>query len=142
VQEFTLPNGMKFLVVERRQAPVFSYFTVVNAGSADENVGTTGLAHMMEHMAFKGTQLVGTKDWAAEKPLMDAEEQAYQALLAERRKDTRADAAKVAQLEKVFADALRAEGVPVFAGYVPLNRNQAVIDEIARLGGPAPVPEG
>lgn len=40
--------------------------------------------------------------------------------------------------KKVFADALRAEGVPVFAGYVPLNRNRAVIDEIARLGGPAP----
>lgn len=40
--------------------------------------------------------------------------------------------------KKVFADALRAEGVPVFAGYVPLNRNRAVIDEIVRLGGPAP----
>ena len=39
-----------------------------------------------------------------------------------------------------FAEALRAEGVPVFHGYTPLNRNQAVIDEIARLGGPAPVP--
>ena len=41
--------------------------------------------------------------------------------------------------KQAFAAALRAEGVPVFAGYVPLNRNQAVIDEIARLGGPAPV---
>ncbi len=40
--------------------------------------------------------------------------------------------------KKAFAEALRAEGVPVFAGYVPLNRNQAVIDEIARLGGQAP----
>jgi dTDP-4-amino-4,6-dideoxygalactose transaminase len=39
-----------------------------------------------------------------------------------------------------FADALRAEGIPVFHGYTPLNRNQAVIDEIARLGGPAPLP--
>jgi len=42
--------------------------------------------------------------------------------------------------KKQFAEALRAEGVPVFHGYTPLNRNQAVIDEIARLGGPAPVP--
>lgn len=42
--------------------------------------------------------------------------------------------------KKAFAAALRAEGVPVFAGYVPLNRNQAVIDEIARLGGTPPVP--
>jgi Predicted pyridoxal phosphate-dependent enzyme apparently involved in regulation of cell wall biogenesis len=37
-----------------------------------------------------------------------------------------------------FAEALRAEGVPVFHGYTPLNRNQAVRDEIARLGGPEP----
>jgi dTDP-4-amino-4,6-dideoxygalactose transaminase len=42
--------------------------------------------------------------------------------------------------KKRFAEALRAEGVPVFHGYTPLNRNQAVIDEIARLDGPAPVP--
>ena len=42
--------------------------------------------------------------------------------------------------KKQFAEALRAEGVPVFHGYTPLNRNQAVIDEIARLGGPDPVP--
>lgn len=42
--------------------------------------------------------------------------------------------------KKAFAEALRAEGVPVFHGYTPLNRNQAVVDEIARLGGPAPVP--
>jgi len=40
--------------------------------------------------------------------------------------------------KKAFAEALRAEGVPVFAGYTPLNRNQAVRDEIARLGGPEP----
>ena len=53
VQEFTLANGLKFIVVERHQAPVFSFFTVVNSGSANDAVGTTGIAHMMEHMAFK-----------------------------------------------------------------------------------------
>lgn len=42
--------------------------------------------------------------------------------------------------KKAFAEALRAEGIPVFHGYTPLNRNQAVIDEIARLGGTPPVP--
>ena len=42
VQEFTLANGMKFLVVERRQTPVFSYFTVVDAGSADETSASPG----------------------------------------------------------------------------------------------------
>src|SRR5512140_3768443 len=76
VQEFTLPNGLRFLVVERHQAPVFSFWTVVNSGSANDAVGTTGIAHMMEHMAFKGTTVVGTSDWKAEKPLLDAEDAA------------------------------------------------------------------
>jgi hypothetical protein len=85
VREFTLPNGLRFLVVERHQAPVFSFQTVVNAGSANDAIGTTGLAHMMEHMAFKGTPIVGTSDHAKEKALLDREEAAWSALLDERR---------------------------------------------------------
>src|SRR5712692_5463373 len=45
VKEFTLPNGLDFIVVERHTAPVLSFQTVVNAGSANDAVGTTGLAH-------------------------------------------------------------------------------------------------
>jgi predicted Zn-dependent peptidase len=105
VHEFTLPNGLKFIVVERHQAPVFSFQTVVNAGSANDQIGTTGLAHMMEHMAFKGTALVGTKDYAAEQPLLDREETTWNALRDERRKGAHADSTKLRQLEKAFADA-------------------------------------
>jgi predicted Zn-dependent peptidase len=108
VQEFTLANGLRFIVVERRQAPVFSFFTVVNSGSANDAVGTTGLAHMMEHMAFKGTSLIGTTDYAKEKPLLDAEERAWQALLDERRKGSRADTARLRQLEAAFTDVQQA----------------------------------
>ncbi len=108
VQEFTLANGLRFLVVERHQAPVFSFFTVVNSGSANDAVGTTGIAHMMEHMAFKGTSLVGTSDYAKEKPLLDAEERAWEALLNERRKGLRADSTKLKQLGQVFSDAQQA----------------------------------
>lgn len=108
VQEFTLANGLRFLVVERHQAPVFSFFTVVNSGSANDAVGTTGIAHMMEHMAFKGTTLVGTSDYSKEKPLLDAEERAWEALLDERRKGLRADSAKLKQLEQAFSDAQQA----------------------------------
>lgn len=104
VQEFTLPNGLRFLVVERHQAPVFSFFTVVNSGSANDAVGTTGIAHMMEHMAFKGTSLVGTTDYAKEKVALDGEEKAWAALLDERRKGLRADTLKLAALQKAFAD--------------------------------------
>lgn len=108
VQEFTLGNGLRFLVVERHQAPVFSFFTVVNSGSANDAVGTTGIAHMMEHMAFKGTSLVGTSDYSREKPLLDAEERAWETLLDERRKGNRADSTKLKRLEQVFADAQQA----------------------------------
>jgi predicted Zn-dependent peptidase len=105
VHDFTLPNGYKFIVVERHEAPVFGYFTVVNAGSANDMPGTTGLAHMMEHMAFKGTDIIGTTDYAKEKPTLDAEEQAWQALIAERHKGIQADSTKLHQLEQAFEQA-------------------------------------
>ena len=105
VQDFRLANGLEFMVVERHQAPVFSFSTVVNSGSANDQVGTTGIAHMMEHMAFKGTSRVGTSDYAREKPLLDAVEQAWNALLAERRLGARADTVKLARLRQAFADA-------------------------------------
>ena len=108
VQEFTLPNGLRFVVVERHQAPVFSFFTVVNSGSANDQIGTTGLAHMMEHMAFKGSSTIGTTDYTKEKPLLDAEERAWSALLDERRKGTHGDPERLKQLEQAFAEAQQA----------------------------------
>src|SRR5579883_1020146 len=53
ISEFTLKNGMKFIVLERHQAPVASFYTYADVGSAQEVKGITGLAHMFEHMAFK-----------------------------------------------------------------------------------------
>src|SRR5579863_10772168 len=72
VTEFTLPNGLHFTIVERHETPVVSFHTFVNAGSADDPSGQTGLAHMFEHMAFKGTETIGTKDWANEKKALEA----------------------------------------------------------------------
>ena len=63
----TLDNGLTVIILERHDAPVFSFATHVNAGSAQEVPGITGLAHMFEHMAFKGTDRIGTTDWDAEK---------------------------------------------------------------------------
>ena len=65
VQEFTLPNGLRFILVERHDTPIFSFETRVNTGGAQELPGITGIAHMMEHMAFKGTERVGTSVAAA-----------------------------------------------------------------------------
>ena len=79
-----LANGWTFIILERPVAPVFSFATVADVGSAQEVPGITGLAHMFEHMAFKGTPNIGTTDYAAEKKALDALEAAYQAYQTER----------------------------------------------------------
>ena len=66
-----LENGWTFIIVERPVAPVFSFATVVNVGGAQEVPGITGLAHMFEHMAFKGTPNIGTTDYEAEKKALE-----------------------------------------------------------------------
>ena len=70
VQELKLSNGMTWLIVERHQAPVFTGYLRVKVGGADETPGATGLAHLFEHMAFKGTPVFGTSDFAAEQKLL------------------------------------------------------------------------
>ena len=64
--KFTLDNGLTFLILERHEAPVVSFHTYADVGAVDEVTGFTGLAHLFEHMAFKGTQTVGTNDYQAE----------------------------------------------------------------------------
>jgi len=105
VQEFTLENGLRFLVVERHDAPVFSYTTCVDAGGVCEVPGLTGIAHMFEHMAFKGTESIGTTDYAAEKPALAAVDAAWGELRAERLKGTAGDSTRLRQLEAAFARA-------------------------------------
>lgn len=111
VQEFTLDNGVKFLVLEDHDVPVFSFRTFVNVGSANETRGITGLTHILEHMAFKGTAEIGTSDYKAELKAMAAEDNAFAALKTERLKGKAADPAKLAELETAFTaakDAARA----------------------------------
>jgi len=62
-----LPNGLTLIVCERPDAPVFSYSTFVDAGDVNDPSGASGLAHMFEHLAFKGTSQIGTTDYADEK---------------------------------------------------------------------------
>src|SRR5690554_1409415 len=81
VTEFTLDNGMHFIVVERPVAPVATFVTFVNVGSVDEPVNNTGIAHIFEHMAFKGTRVIGTRDWQAEAQALERTDEAYRAWL-------------------------------------------------------------
>jgi predicted Zn-dependent peptidase len=100
-----LPNGLTLIVCERPEAPVFSFYTLVDAGSADDPQGASGLAHMFEHMAFKGSTEIGTTNYPAEKIALAKVEVAYAAYDAEFRKRVGQSPAKLAELQKVFQDA-------------------------------------
>ena len=72
VREIRLDNGMRFLLLRRGTAPVFAGILRFRVGSADDPGGETGLAHLFEHMAFKGTTTIGITDAAKERPVLDA----------------------------------------------------------------------
>ncbi len=108
VTEFTLDNGLTFVVVERHDAPVVSFHTYADVGSVDEPVGQTGIAHMFEHMAFKGTTSIGTEDIEQEMQALQRQEQIYLELRRERAKGPQADSSKIAELEQQFKEAQEA----------------------------------
>jgi len=101
-----LENGLTLIVCERHEAPVFSFFTYVDVGADREYPGITGLAHMFEHMAFKGTDKIGTRDWPAEKAALAKVEEAYAAYDVERRREFGRNENKVGQLKKAWEDAM------------------------------------
>ena len=107
VQEHTLKNGMKLLMVERHNSPTVAAWIRFKVGSVDERSDERGLAHLLEHMLFKGTKTLGTRDYAAEKPVLDRIEETAQKLMAERIKREKGDpklieelSAELARLEK------------------------------------------
>lgn len=103
--EFTLDNGIKFLVLERHEAPVVACHTHVNVGAVDEVKGITGLAHLLEHMAFKGTKTIGTKDYKAEAKLMAKMDEIFQVIKFEQRKGNEADEQRLGELHSEFKKA-------------------------------------
>jgi predicted Zn-dependent peptidase len=100
-----LPNGLTLIVCERHEAPVFSYNTFIDAGDVDDPSGESGLAHMFEHLAFKGTSQIGTTDYADEKAALAKVEAANDAYEAEYLKSVARDPQKLAELKKVFVAA-------------------------------------
>ncbi len=75
VIETNLPNGMRLLLLPRHDEPTVAGGWVAHVGSANERPGITGIAHLFEHMMFKGTTNIGTKDYAADVRIMDEQEQ-------------------------------------------------------------------
>lgn len=93
IVSFQLENGLRVILYPRGEAPVVSCVTYVQAGSVDEHAGITGIAHQLEHLAFKGTPSIGTKDAAAEAKVLAEIDARYDAILqkaAQMRSDDRA----------------------------------------------------
>jgi predicted Zn-dependent peptidase len=104
--EFRLDNGMKFIVLERHEAPVVSFMTYADVGGVDEPEGKTGVAHFLEHLAFKGTSQIGTRDYKAEKPLLNRLDQLAQQIEASKAAQQQAAVTRLqAEFERVEADA-------------------------------------
>lgn len=71
ITEFKLDNGLRFIILENHEAPVVSFVTYADVGGVDEPDGKTGVAHFLEHLAFKGTRTIGTTDYQAEAKLLE-----------------------------------------------------------------------
>jgi predicted Zn-dependent peptidase len=124
ISDFTLKNGLKFIVMERHQAPVAAFYTYADVGSYNEDAGVTGMAHMFEHMAFKGTRSIGTKNWALEQKALAKVDQSFAALKAEKAKGPKADAARIKALQADFETAQK-----LAQEYVEPNEFGKIIEE-------------
>ena len=108
VTEFKLDNGMTFIVLERPRAPVASFLIHADVGGANEPDGQTGVAHYLEHLAFKGTPQIGTTDYKAEKPLLEKQDKLFAQIQAAKASGKTAELAKFqAEFDKVENEALQ-----------------------------------
>lgn len=81
VKKITLENGMRILIAPRQNSPTVSFAAYIRTGGMDDEFGKSGMAHMFEHMLFKGTKTIGTKNYKEEEPILeriDKAERIYQ----------------------------------------------------------------
>lgn len=133
VIEHKLANGLTVLMVERHQTPVVSINITFGVGGVNEQVGQTGIAHLYEHMAFKGTRTVGTKDYEKEKPVLD-ELHRVGTLLDQRQRELAKKAVPTAE-EKAEVEALqkRSAELQAEAGQYVVGNEMALLYQ--RHGG-------
>ena len=108
VKEYTLQNGMKVLMLERHQSPALSLHIRFRVGAVDENLGRTGTAHLLEHMLFKGTQTLGTKNYVEEEKILNRIDSVVLAMDTEKAKGEKADKDFMKYLEETLIN-LRTE---------------------------------
>ncbi|MEO0373126.1 MAG: pitrilysin family protein [Cyanobacteria bacterium P01_A01_bin.17] len=126
ITEFTLENGLKFIVLERHQSPTIAFHTYADVGGVDEPDGQTGVAHYLEHLAFKGTERIGTTDYTAEKPLLEQLDQLFDQIQAAKAKGETETAAKLqAEFNQVSEQA---------ASYVEQNEMGQLVNQFGGVG--------
>jgi len=103
VIEHRLANGMKLLMVERHTSPTVAAWVRFKVGSVNERSDERGIAHMLEHMLFKGTKTIGTKNYVAEVPILKHIEETAQMLMAEKLKREKGDKKKIKELTDLLA---------------------------------------
>ena len=83
IREHVFPNGLRLLVLERSGEHRVAAKIFTDMGALNEIPGELGAAHYLEHLMFKGTHTLGTTDWEAEAPLVDARRSTEAALIEE-----------------------------------------------------------
>ena len=83
VQELTLGNGMRFLLFEHHESPTVAAGWMAHVGSVNERPGITGISHFFEHMMFKGTHVIGTRNIDADLKLIQEQEEVREQMRAE-----------------------------------------------------------
>jgi len=104
VVEHRLANGLTLLLMERHQAPIVAVNLTYRVGGVYEHNGITGVAHLYEHMAFKGTRTIGVTDAEKEKPVLEELDRLAEAIMAEKVKGPAADQTRLAALRKRFTE--------------------------------------
>lgn len=102
VQVFTLNNGLRVLMLERHLSPTVSIYICYRAGAMDEAEGKTGTAHLLEHMMFKGTKTIGTRNYLREEKILGQIGEIGNALDIERRKGKESDQAILDRLTRTL----------------------------------------
>ena len=109
VEEWTMSNGMKWLLYERHDAPTIATGWVAHVGSANERPGITGIAHVHEHMMFKGTKMMGVTDFEKDAALDRRIDEVMDQIYREKYWKPDGDPAKIVELQKKADELTAAE---------------------------------
>ena len=126
ITEFTLDNGLKFIVLENHDAPVVSFVTYANVGGVDEPDGQTGVAHFLEHLAFKGTKQIGTTNYRAEAKELNKLDRLFSDIQQAQKSE---DTAKLSKLSDEFTATQSAA-----SKYVKQNEYGNIVDTAGGIG--------